>query len=124
MKVYETTIILKQTADLLTVEKEILDKIEQLVQKFNGTMISVDKWGVRKLSYMIQKQEEGYYILLNFNADQTLVKELDRILRINESVLRAMTIRIDPKPFRKPRILPEASRSNESGGNHQEGFTA
>ena len=70
-----------------------------LVEKFktmiteNATDVSVDEWGKRRLAYLINKEAEGYYVLVNFTADTEFPAELDRVLGITDGVLRSMIIK-------------------------------
>ena len=57
-----------------------------------GEVGNVDVWGMRKLAYPIQKKSEGYYVVIEFKAEPTLPKELDRRLRINENVMRHIIV--------------------------------
>jgi small subunit ribosomal protein S6 len=62
-----------------------------------GTVVNVDEWGKRRLAYEINDISEGYYILINFEANPELPKELDRIFRISDSVLRHLIINLEEK---------------------------
>ena len=70
-----------------------------LVEKFktmiteNATDVTVDEWGKRRLAYLINKESEGYYLLVNFTADTEFPAELDRVLGITDGVLRSMIIK-------------------------------
>ena len=55
----------------------------------------VDEWGMRKLAYPIQKKTEGYYVVMHFEAEPTLPKELDRRLRISDNCMRHIIINLD-----------------------------
>ena len=55
----------------------------------------VDEWGMRKLAYPIQKKTEGYYVVMHFDAEPTLPKELDRRLRISDNCMRHIIINLD-----------------------------
>lgn len=61
----------------------------------DGTVGEVDVWGLRKLAYPIQKKNEGYYVVVTFQASPELPKELDRRLRISEVVMRHLIINKD-----------------------------
>jgi len=93
MNKYELIYILKSN-----VEEE---KRTQLLEKFrgiieaDGAIANVDEWGNRKLAYEINKMNEGYYTLVNFNAAADVPKELDRNLKIADEVIRHMIIRIE-----------------------------
>ena len=60
-----------------------------------GEVVDVDEWGMRKLAYPIQKKTEGYYVVMHFNANPTLPKELDRRLRISDNCMRHIIINQD-----------------------------
>lgn len=75
------------------------DGIAATVQKFkdliaaNGTIDSVDEWGKRRLAYPINKEEEGYYTLINFTSDVAFTAELDRIYNITDGVIRSLIVK-------------------------------
>ena len=63
----------------------------------DGEVGNVDVWGMRKLAYPIQKKPEGYYVVIEFKAQPTLPKELDRRLRISDNVMRHIIINKEAK---------------------------
>ena len=74
-----------------------------------GEVGNVDVWGMRKLAYPIQKKSEGYYVVIEFKAEPTLPKELDRRLKISDNVMRHLT------PDRRPKPLPPRTPRPNSG---------
>jgi small subunit ribosomal protein S6 len=74
-----------------------LDTYLNVVRNDGGTVDSVDVWGRRRLAYEIDKNAEGIYAVVNLQADPATVKELDRQLTLNESVLRTKVIRPDAR---------------------------
>lgn len=62
-----------------------------------GEVGNTDVWGMRKLTYPIQKKSEGYYVVIEFKAEPTLPKELDRRLKISDNVMRHLIINKDEK---------------------------
>ena len=62
-----------------------------------GEVGNVDVWGMRKLAYPIQKKPEGYYVVIEFQAQPTLPKELDRRLKISDHIMRHMIVNKDEK---------------------------
>ena len=70
------------------------EKIEALVAA-SATVEKVDVWGKRRLAYEINDQKEGYYVLVNFSAEADFPKELERVLKITEGVMRYLVIRTD-----------------------------
>ena len=88
---YETVFILNPNiGDENT--KAAVDKFTDLIAA-NGTVIEKNEWGLRKLAYPINFLDEGYYVLINFQADPQFIAELDRIFNITDSVLRSLVIK-------------------------------
>lgn len=94
MKRYETLFVLNPT---LTEEdvKAAEERIKGVIENGGGVIENVDEWGKRRLAYEINHITEGYYVLINFNASPELPKELDRILRISDKVIRHIVVRLD-----------------------------
>lgn len=70
-----------------------VDKFSALVIGSNGVVTTVDKWGMKKFAYPIDYKTEGYYVLMNFEADSTVPAELERQMRNDEDVVRYMVVR-------------------------------
>lgn len=79
-------------------KKSTIQKTEEIITKFKGEVFSVDEWGKKRLAYPIQKFAEGYYFQLNFAGPHEVIQELNRVLRINEQVLRFQIIRVEHAP--------------------------
>ena len=96
MNKYEILYILDTKLD--DAEKDaLIERFKGVVETAGGSVEGVDKWGVKKLAYEINKLTEGDYILVNFHADPARIAELDRILRINDAVVRHMIVRRDDR---------------------------
>jgi small subunit ribosomal protein S6 len=96
MRIYEELFIVRPDAT----DEELDPVIEQLkgvVTHAGGTVDKAEKWGIRKLAYRVSKFVEGQYILLQFTAKADTVKELERRLRVNDLVVKFLTVRIDEK---------------------------
>ena len=94
MRIYENLFIVKPDAT----EEEIDHLIEQMSKNITtagGTVDKVEKWGKRRLAYRVEKQREGYYVLLTFTADSQAVREFERRMRVQDSVIKFLTVRID-----------------------------
>ena len=94
MRAYEVMVILDPSIDERTVESS-LDKYLNVVRTDGGSVESVDVWGRRRLAYEVKKSAEGIYAVVTLNAEPATVKELDRQLTLNESILRTKVIRPD-----------------------------
>ena len=92
MRAYEVMVILDPSLDERTVAPS-LDKYLNVVRNDGGTVDNVDVWGRRRLSYEIKKNAEGNYAVVTLTAEPATVKELDRQLTLNESILRTKVIR-------------------------------
>ena len=94
MRIYENLFIVKPDAT----EEEIdalIDLMSKGITSNGGTIDKVDKWGKRRLAYRVEKQREGFYILLQFTAEPTVVKEFERRMRVQDSIIKFLTVRID-----------------------------
>jgi small subunit ribosomal protein S6 len=95
MRHYEVMVILDPSLDERTVAPT-LDTFLNVIRTSGGNVEKVDVWGKRRLSYEINKQPEGIYALLDVNAEPAAVKELDRQLSLQDTVLRTKVLRRDP----------------------------
>ena len=96
MRAYEVMVILDPSLEERTVGPS-LDKYLNVIRKDGGSVESVDIWGRRRMAYEIKKNQEGIYAVVNLTAEPASVKELDRQLTLNESILRTKVIRPDHK---------------------------
>ena len=96
MKNYELSLVFIST---LSEEEKVanLEKVKELIARFGGNVTNVDDWGKRKLAYEINKQKEGFYYFIQFNAETSTPAELESRLRITETVLRYLIVRLDEK---------------------------
>ena len=94
MRHYEVMIILDPNQDERTVTPS-LDKFLEIVRQEGGKVENLDVWGKRRLAYPINKKEEGIYAVVNLDCEADTVKELDRVLNLNENVLRTKVLRTD-----------------------------
>lgn len=94
MHQYELGIVFVPT---LSEEEKLasLEKVKELVARFGGKVTKVDDWGKRKLAYEINKIREGFYYFIEFNSNGDAPNEIESRLRIMESVLRYLFIRLD-----------------------------
>jgi len=96
LRAYEVMVILDPSLEERTVGPS-LDKYLNVIRKDGGSVESVDIWGRRRMAYEIKKNQEGIYAVVNLTAEPASVKELDRQLTLNESILRTKVIRPNHK---------------------------
>jgi len=94
MRVYEELFIIRPDAPDEDVD-HLVEQLQTFLTGAEATIDKVDKWGKRKLAYRIGKFREGTYILIQFSAKPETVKEVERRLRVNDLVMKFMTVRID-----------------------------
>ena len=100
MRKYETIFILQP--DLAENDvKSVTDKVQDMVASYKGAFHRLDDWGTRKLSYAIRKFARGRYYYLRFDGEAQMVAELERRLRLDEKVLRYLTVNITDEPEKK-----------------------
>jgi small subunit ribosomal protein S6 len=92
MNKYESVIIINPSLDEQGI-KDVITKFTDLINNNNGKVENVDEMGKRKLAYEIKKQSEGYYVVYTFEANPEFIKELERIYRITDSIMKFITIR-------------------------------
>lgn len=95
--------------------KELIAKFNSLITENGGSVDKVEEWGKRRLAYAIDYKTEGYYVLVNFQAESELPKELERNLQISDSIIRYQVIRllekkasVKPRPVRTAPAAPAA----------------
>ncbi|PJI08373.1 MULTISPECIES: 30S ribosomal protein S6 [Clostridium] len=94
MNKYETLFILNPSLDEEAVNNNI-EKFKAVITNGAGEVGNVDLWGKRKLAYEINKLNEGIYVLINFNSDSQLPKELDRVFRISDDIVRHLIVNLE-----------------------------
>ena len=94
MRAYEVMVILDPSLDERTIEPS-LDKYLNVIRKDGGSIESLDVWGRRRMAYEIKKNAEGIYAVIQLTATPATVKEFDRQLTLNESILRTKVLRPD-----------------------------
>jgi small subunit ribosomal protein S6 len=73
----------------------LIDRFHGVITAQGGTIENVDKWGKRRLAYEINDNHEGYYVVTKFKGGPALAKELDRVFKISDQIVRHMIIRED-----------------------------
>ncbi len=96
MRRYELMVILDPDLEERTIAPS-LDQFLTVVKNSGGSVGKVDVWGRRRLAYEITKKHEGIYAVVDLTAEPAAVKELDRQLNLNESVLRTKVLRPDQR---------------------------
>ena len=105
LRLYDVLVI----ADPRLTEEEVAQlfgRLQESCTALGGEVVSTENWGKRRLSFEIRKQREGSYVLLQIKAEPAVVREYERQLRLNESVLRFMTTRVVERRRGRPEAAP------------------
>ena len=92
MRKYEVMIIIDPTAEERQVDS-LMEKYLKVITDEKGTVDNVDVWGKRRLAYDIQKKPEGIYVVINATCEPVTIQEMDRLLAIDEKVMRTKVMR-------------------------------
>ena len=114
MPLYECVLIARNDVTQAQVET-VADGITTDLETDGGAVKKREYWGLRSLAYRVKKNRKGHYMLLGLEAKPTFVTEMERLLRLNEDVLRFMTIRVDEITEEPSAILSRKSDDRERG---------
>ena len=101
MRVYELTFILDSSLDNNAVETEI-NKLSGQIKASDGEVLEVQRLGIRKLTYEINKHRQGNYITFYYRANSNVPKQLEINMKLNESIIRCLTIIVKPSEYKPP----------------------
>jgi small subunit ribosomal protein S6 len=114
MAFYECVFIARQ--DISATQAEALaDQFSTIITENGGQVGKKEMWGLRNLAYRIKKNRKGHYILLNLDAPSDAVQEMERTMRLNEDVLRYLTVRVDELET-EPSVVMQSRHSRDDRG--------
>jgi small subunit ribosomal protein S6 len=116
MKRYETIVIIDPDLSK-EAEAPFFERVNDLIPQYNGVLIKTDDWGTRKLAYDIKKKNRGHYVRIDFCGDGALVQEMERSFRIDDRVMKFMTVLLDAEadPDAIKAEMAEEEAKNEPG---------
>ena len=91
---YESILIARQDLGASQINTLVSD-LSEVIKKEGGEVVKVDNWGLKNLAYRIKKNRKGYYVLLNIVAPAKAVAEYERLVRLNEDIIRYMTVKVE-----------------------------
>jgi small subunit ribosomal protein S6 len=113
MPLYENVFIARQDISGAQVEA-LADSFTQLVADNGGEVKKREYWGLRNLAYRMRKNRKGHYVLFNLDAPPAAVAELERTMRINEDVIRYLTVRVETLEEGPSAIMQGRGREDRS----------
>lgn len=109
MPFYETVFIARQDLSEAQV-KDLTDGYQKIITEAGGKIHKTENWGLRTLAYRINKNRRGHYVLIESDTPAPAIHEVERTMRLNEDILRYMTIREDELSTGPSIIMDKSSR--------------
>ncbi len=104
---FETTFIVNASLDDAQVDA-VIAKVQDLVTKNDGEVVSIQRWGRKRLAYTIQKKNNGFYVCVEFSGPGEIVGKLDRHFHLEENVLRFLTVKLTKQALKARQTSPVA----------------
>ena len=121
MPFYENVFIARQ--DISSTQAEALtEQFATLIAEQGGKVTKKEQWGLRNIAYRINKNRKGHYVLMNIEATGPAISEMERQMRINEDVLRYLTVRVDALEEGPSAMLQVRSRDDRDDRGPRRGF--
>ena len=114
MPYYESVFIARQDIPATQVEA-LTTSFSDIIKNNGGKVTKTEQWGLRNLAYRIRKNKKGHYVLLNLDAPSAAVNEMERNMRLNEDVLRFMTIKVEELEAGPSVMMRREDRDGERG---------
>ncbi len=112
MNFYESIFILHPDLPAEQSEK-ITEIMTGIIEKQGGKIHVVDDWGVKRLAYEVKKQKKGHYVLMQFAGEPAVIQELERNYRVNDGVIKYMTLRIEEDKLQPVKPKEESTATAE-----------
>ncbi|WP_375647099.1 30S ribosomal protein S6 [Bartonella sp. CR84HXZ] len=118
MALYEHMFLARQDITPQQVD-ELLSLYKGVIEAHGGKVGRIENWGLRPLAYRIRKNRKAYYTLVNIDAPASAIAEVERQMRINEDILRYMTIRVEKHEKEKSAMLSHLDRNSHIGHDEE-----
>ena len=121
MPYYESVFIARQDISGAQVDS-LTESLTNIIQEGGGQVTKKEFWGLRNLAYKIKKNRKGHFVLLNIDGPSGAVLEMERNLRINEDVIRYLTVRVDELESEESIMLRSRGSRDSGRGGRRGGF--
>ena len=112
MPLYEHVFLARQDASTQQVE-ELTTQMTGIVEQLGGKVVKMENWGVRSLTYRMNKNRKAHFVLLNIDGPSAAVSEIERQERISEDVIRYLTVRVDEHEEGPSAMMRKADRDRD-----------
>ncbi len=118
MPIYETVFIARQDLSEAQV-KTLTEAASKIIEDQKGKVLKTENWGLRTLAYKINKNRKGHYVLIESDASADAIIELERTMRINEDIMRYMTIKLE-EPSKGPSVILDKNTGDDDTKDKKE----
>ena len=115
MPLYEHVVLARQDLSAQQVE-EISAQLKGVIEQMGGKVTKTEQWGVKSLAYRLRKNRKAHFTFLNVDAPPAVINEIERQERLNEDVLRYLTVRVDEHEQGPSAMMRKADRDREERG--------
>ncbi len=112
MPLYEHVFLSRQDVSAQQVE-ELTAQLKGIIEQMGGKVAKIEQWGVKSLSYRLRKNRKAHYTLLNIDAPSAVLNEIERQERLNEDVLRYITVRVEEHEEGPSAMMRKVDRDRE-----------
>ncbi len=115
MPLYEHVFLARQDVSAQQVE-ELTAQIKGIIEQMGGKVAKVEQWGVKSLSYRLRKNRKAHFMLLNIDAPSAVINEIERQERLNEDVIRYLSVRVDEHEEGPSAMMRKVDRDRDDRG--------
>ncbi|WP_085900695.1 MULTISPECIES: 30S ribosomal protein S6 [Kiloniella] len=115
MAFYECVYIARQDISSSQVDA-LTEQFTAIITENGGSVAKTEYWGLRNMAYRVKKNRKGHYVLLNIDAPSAAVQEMERVMRLNDDVLRTLTIKVDVLEEEPSVVMQNRGSRDERGG--------
>jgi small subunit ribosomal protein S6 len=121
MALYEHVVLARQDVSAQQVE-DLTNQLKGVIEQMGGKVAKIEQWGVKSLSYRMRKNRKAHYTLMNIDAPSAVINEIERQERLNEDVLRYLTVRVDEHEEGPSAMMRKVDRDRERDDRGGGGF--
>ncbi|MEH6632724.1 MAG: 30S ribosomal protein S6 [Halopseudomonas aestusnigri] len=115
MAFYECVYIARQDISSSQVDT-LTEQFTAIITENGGSITKTEYWGLRNMAYRVKKNRKGHYVLLNIDAPSAAVQEMERVMRLNDDVLRTLTVKVDVLEEEPSVVMQNRGSRDERGG--------
>lgn len=108
---YESTFIVNATLEDPQIE-QVIEKVKEQLAKMNADLKDLYRWGRKRFAFPIKKKNNGYYVVMEFEADTDAVSKLDRFFHIEENILRSLILKLDKHALKSRIKVSDLAKQN------------